>query len=369
MKQIVMTIIALLFLTLSGEATTFEIFGTIHGEYKNRIYFFMDNDLDHKDSISAPIEDGKFYFKENAALPVLCRFHFGENTNIQEIYIDGDKTYIELSSALSGKTTGGNSIPRTNFTIVSVKGSKAQDEITAFNRWKTDIDSSNKPQSLKNEAYFEKIKPITEQDPKSKVSAYLIAGKGYLMGKAFMLMGEFPLQYTQIEELKSILDTSLHTTYEWENLMRLETTLALRRKYKPGDPFHNVILYTAEGDSVNTAMFQGKIILIDCWASWCLPCRQFNHDLLSLYKKYKSKNLTVVAISLDENENTWKAVVKEDKYPWFQLIDKLSFNGDLARFYDIRGVPFRILLNEQGKIIATPSTIGELDHMLMNTLP
>jgi hypothetical protein len=72
---------------------------------------------------------------------------------------------------------------------------------------------------------------------------------------------------------------------------------------------------------------------------------------------------------LDENENTWKAVVKEDKYPWFQLIDKLSFNGDLARFYDIRGVPFRILLNEQGKIIATPSTIGELDHMLMNTLP
>src|SRR4051812_5662574 len=72
---------------LFAQKKTFEIFGNVSGEYKTKLYFFYENDFAHKDSLSSKINNGRFYFKASAVLPVLCRFHFGENTNIQELYI------------------------------------------------------------------------------------------------------------------------------------------------------------------------------------------------------------------------------------------------------------------------------------------
>lgn len=67
-----------------GQKKTFEIFGNITGEYKDKIYFFYENGFSQKDSISAAIKNGKFYFREKAVLPILCRFHFGEKTDVKD---------------------------------------------------------------------------------------------------------------------------------------------------------------------------------------------------------------------------------------------------------------------------------------------
>ncbi len=82
-------IILILFPAFSlGQPIQFEVIGSVTGEHKNKIYLFYDDDFGHKDSLRSDIINGKFHFKETVKLPVLCRFHFGEKTNIQELYID-----------------------------------------------------------------------------------------------------------------------------------------------------------------------------------------------------------------------------------------------------------------------------------------
>ncbi len=236
----------LLFLILPvfvfGQNKTFEIFGNITGEYKGKIYLFYENQFSRKDSISTLIKNGKFYFKEKAVLPILCRFHFGGKTNVRDLYIDNDRTLISLSSNITEKDTpdslGG---ARTHFEIVNVKGSKTQNIIDAFETWKRRSQKTNQSAGQKASNYFGELQSIVTKYPKSKASAYLVAGGGFLMGSRFMLLNDFPLQYSQVNELKSLLDTSLKDTYEWQNVTGLLNSLKKVDKKIIGNSFYNVI--------------------------------------------------------------------------------------------------------------------------------
>lgn len=105
MKKIILVASFYLPILLFGQQTLFEIKGVIKGESKKRIYPFFENDVAHKDSISAVISSNRFLLKTKAKLPILCRLHFGQKTNIQELYIDSKSTYLELVSNLTEKDT------------------------------------------------------------------------------------------------------------------------------------------------------------------------------------------------------------------------------------------------------------------------
>lgn len=240
-----------------GQNKPFEIFGKIIGDYKDKIYVFFENDLSHKDSIYATIKNDKFYFKLNAALPILCRFHFGENTNIQELYIDNSKTFIGFSSQLTEKSTpdslGG---ARTHFDLVNITGSKTQDIIQSFKTWESHLEKTNQSDGQKNSKYFEKLKSIVSQYPKNKASAYLIVGRGYLMGKAFMYNGQSPLHAEQVKELSDMLDTSSRYNYEWQNISMLQSSLDKELNKQIGNSFYDVILKDTANNNVDTKSFR-----------------------------------------------------------------------------------------------------------------
>jgi thiol-disulfide isomerase/thioredoxin len=348
------------------QTTTFEVFGRISGDYKSNIYFFIDNDISHKDSLKAEIRDGRFYFKEKAKLPILCKFHFGEKTNLQEVYIDKGKTYIELKSRLdSGRSSANVGDPRTNFTITKVSGSESQREIDQFNFWKDKLDSSNLSKEEKHNLYFQKLKDIIEASRKSKVGAYLIVGGGYLVGRGFLYSQECPLSFGEVNELRDMLDSSLHNSYEWANIARLLNVIDKGKNLATGEKFPSVFLYKKNKDSINIEkMVENKVVLIDFWASWCGPCRSFNKELIPLYAKYKAKGFEIVSISLDENYENWKTAMREDRCKWIQLLDKKAFNGELAKRYDIRSIPFKILLDKSGRILSSPSSVEDLKKQL-----
>jgi cytochrome c biogenesis protein CcmG/thiol:disulfide interchange protein DsbE len=60
-------------------------------------------------------------------------------------------------------------------------------------------------------------------------------------------------------------------------------------------------LRSLDGKTVNFSQFQGKVVLVDFWASWCRPCRRSIPDLNSLYQKYSPEGFEVVGISLDKS--------------------------------------------------------------------
>ena len=108
-----------------------------------------------------------------------------------------------------------------------------------------------------------------------------------------------------------------------------------------------------EKDSiVKLSSFNGKVVLIDFWASWCAPCRAANPYIQQLYKKYKAKGFEVFAVSLDVKKDAWLKAVKKDKLTYTQVIDSGGWNSKVAERYFVDQLPTNFLLDKTGKIVA-----------------
>jgi len=106
------------------------------------------------------------------------------------------------------------------------------------------------------------------------------------------------------------------------------------------------------GHLVKFASFKGKYILVDFWASWCMPCRAENPNVLKAYNAFKDKGFTVIGISLDDKAANWKKAVRDDKMPWTQLSDLKGWKNDLSISLGIQAIPSNFLIDPSGKIIA-----------------
>ncbi|MFN0200818.1 MAG: redoxin domain-containing protein [Bacteroidia bacterium] len=117
-------------------------------------------------------------------------------------------------------------------------------------------------------------------------------------------------------------------------------------------PAIEVSAATPEGKMVNLSDFRGKYVLLDFWASWCRPCRKDNPELRRIYEQYHEKGLEIVGVSLDASLNDWLDAIETDQLPWVQISDLKGKMCEAAQMYEVMGIPFNVLINPQGIIIA-----------------
>jgi len=108
----------------------------------------------------------------------------------------------------------------------------------------------------------------------------------------------------------------------------------------------------ANGNTISLSSFKGKYVLVDFWASWCAPCRKESPNLVKAYEKYRSKNFEILGVSLDQNKEKWLKAINDDHYTWTQVGDIKGWENAAAREYGIQGIPFNVLLDPNGVIIA-----------------
>lgn len=118
---------------------------------------------------------------------------------------------------------------------------------------------------------------------------------------------------------------------------------------KKGRPSPDFAFPDINGKTVTLADLRGKYVYIDCWATWCVPCRGEIPHLKKLEETFHGMNIAFVSISCDRDRNKWETMVKEQELGGIQLWG--DEDNEFFRKYRVQGIPRFIFLGPDGRII------------------
>lgn len=320
---------------------------------------------------STKITNGTFQFKGSMAEPTVANLYGKmksqsmDDPNLTSVFLEPVYMTIDVTAG--------------DFKNAVLKGSVSQDEQKTLDKLKAPIRKEMEPilEVYRKEKNHEKAAEIREQfepfnarmdkidyaffasHPNSYVTAYMMR---YKIGNLNMAQAK-KIYNNWTDRIKQ----SNYGIYIAKEIKKLES----------GSPGSVAASFTAKdinGTELSLADFKGKkYVIIDFWASWCVPCRKGNPHLISLYNKYKEKGLEIIGVANDDSAvEAWKKAVEQDKIGiWKHVLSGYKRNGSerekaeyLNERYGIHTLPTKILVDKNGLIVGRYGGGGEDENAM-----
>jgi peroxiredoxin len=116
----------------------------------------------------------------------------------------------------------------------------------------------------------------------------------------------------------------------------------------------DIALPSPSGEIITLSSTRGKVVLLDFWAAWCPPCRRENPNLVMAYNTYKSKGFEIFQVSLDKTKEEWVKGIEQDNLGrWIHVSDLKYWNSSVVSQFNIKSIPYNMLLDKDGRVIAS----------------
>lgn len=173
------------------------------------------------------------------------------------------------------------------------------------------------------------------------------------------------------EEMEQLIASLPENTRNNVAVKNIAAAIAQQKKTAIGQPYTDFEMNTPEGEALKISDFvsKNKITVLDFWASWCGPCMAEVPEMKRIYQKYHAQGVEFVGVSLDTDEKAWKKAIADKELSWPQGSELKEWQQNKgARLYNVDGIPYTVILSQEGEILAKGLRAAQLEEFIGATL-
>ncbi len=346
--------------------------GKIIGQKDGYVHISYFNNKRQYISDSCQLKDGKFEIIGNINEPTYAFFYGKINSRSVD---DPNFTTIFIEPANMQALFIFN-----NFKHPKITNSKTQFEYGLYKKltdgldkkWQSTLDSlhvaKNKNDTKEIEYLNNRLKGYGNKE--NAIDFYFI--KHFPNSYVSIYLLNYQAQKISLDSLRMFYRSLAVKVKLSKDGIRMKDFISKKENLEVGNLAPDFIQKDLNGNSISLQDLKGKYVLLDFWASWCIPCREEHPYLRQSYSKFKNNGFTIIGVSLDQikDKEALLEAIKKDSLPWVQICSFEGWKDDLVNKYNLigKGIPSNFLISPEGKILAKDLRGDQLEKKLTEIL-